>query len=137
MSDKTINLFVYGTLMPGEFNFDQIENYVIDHEPGTIDGVLVDCGAYPALIPGEGIVKGCLLRIQGEAIAITDQIEGCKLDRKRSLYHREKIPVLTEDHQLIAAWTYLYAMPESLANHPRLVIGELNCKPLYAWLRAR
>ncbi len=134
MSDIAINLFVYGTLMPGETNFSQIEDLVISKTSGTIDGVLVDCGAYPALIPGEGIVKGILLKVSHEAIAITDQIEGCMSDRKRSLYLREEITVRTGDNHLITAWTYLYAKPESLANHPRLIIGELNCKPLYAWL---
>ena len=51
MAEIVTNLFAYGTLMPGESNYRQIEDSVIDHKVGTIDGVLVDLGAFPALFP--------------------------------------------------------------------------------------
>ena len=76
MSEIVSNVFVYGTLMPGESNYRQIEDFVIDYKPGAIDGVLVDLGAYPALVPGEGNVKGIMLRVKQEALEITDRIEG-------------------------------------------------------------
>ena len=91
MSEIVINLFVYGTLMPGESNYRQIEHLVIDHIPGVIDGVLVDLGAFPALIPGEGHVRGILLRLNERALEITDRIEGYQTNRKDCLYFREKI----------------------------------------------
>ncbi len=91
MSEIVTNLFVYGTLMPGESNFRQIEDFVLDHKAGTIDGILVDLGAFPALISGEGIVKGIMLRTMQEALKITDRIEGYRENRAGCLYFREKI----------------------------------------------
>ena len=133
MSDIATNLFVYGTLMPGESNYWQIEDLVIDHKPGTIDGVLVDLGSFPALIPGKGRVRGIILRLDREALEITDRIEGCASDRHCSLYVREESTVLAKEDQEIVAWTYVYANLDSVAGHPRCVVGELNGLPLHAW----
>ena len=134
MSEKVINLFVYGTLMPGESNYRQIEDYVIDHKPGVIEGVLVDLGAFPALISGEGLVKGILLRLDRKALEITDRIEGYREDQKHCLYFREKIKVQADgDEREIEAWTYIFANPDGVADYPRLVVGELNGKQIQAW----
>ena len=96
---EIVNLFVYGTLMPGEANHRMIEDLVIDHEAGIIDGVLVDLGAFPALIPGDGYVKGVMLRMNQRALEITDQIEGYSPDRRSCLYLREEVVVQLEDEQ--------------------------------------
>jgi len=135
MSDIATNLFVYGTLMPGESNYGQIENFVIDHKPGTIDGVLVDLGAYPALVPGEGFVKGIILRLDREALEITDRIEGYDPGRDRCLYVREEIVVRFEDGQEAVAWTYLFENSARRTDCPRLVVGEFNGIRLHAWPR--
>ena len=119
--------------MPGEANYRQIENFVIDHKPGTIDGVLVDLGAYPALVPGEGIVKGIMLRVNREALEITDRIEGYQPDRDRCLYLREEVVVRFEHGQEAVAWTYFFANPSSIADSPRLVVGESDGVPIFAW----
>ena len=63
MRENTVKLFVYGTLMPSESNYHQVEDHVSVAKPGTIEEILVDLGAYPALIPGHGIVKGVVLRM--------------------------------------------------------------------------
>ncbi len=136
MSEMVTNLFAYGTLMPGGSNHRQIEGFVIDYQPGTIDGVLVDLGAYPALVPGEGIVKGIMLQVKQEALEITDRIEGCHADRDRCLYMREEVVVRLKDGQEAVAWTYLFANSASVTDCPRLVVGELNAVPLHAWPRS-
>ena len=137
MAEIVTNLFVYGTLMPGESNYRQIEDLVIDHQPGTIDGVLVDLGAYPALIPGEGLVKGIMLRMSEQALAITDRIEGYTSDRDRCLYVREEVVVRFEDGQEAVSWSYLFANSAGVTDCPRLVVGELNGVPLHAWPRPK
>ena len=124
MSEIVSNVFVYGTLMPGEANYRQIEDFVIDYNPGTIDGVLVDLGAYPALVPGEGIVKGVILRMKQEALEITDRIEGYHAGRDRCLYVREEVVVRLEGGQEAIAWTYLFANSGGVADCSRLVVGE-------------
>jgi len=133
MADMTINLFVYGTLMPGESYYRQIENCVIDHQPGSIDGVLVDLGAFPALVPGDGIVEGVMLRMKPDALEITDRIEGYSPDRNRCLYLREEVVVRFEGGQEAVAWTYLFADVASLVDCPRLVVGESDGMPIFAW----
>ena len=133
MSNIATNLFVYGTLMPGDSNYRQIEDLVIDHKPGTIDGVLLDLGAFPALLPGEGYVKGIMLRMKREALEITDRIEGYHRDRDRCLYMREEVAVRFEDGQDAVAWTYLFANSAGVADCPRLVVGESDGIPLFAW----
>lgn len=134
MSDIVTNLFVYGTLMPGEANYRLIEDLVIEHEPGTIDGILVDLGAYPALIPGEGVVKGIVLQLDREALKTTDRIERYSPDRRGCLYLREEVVVQLEDGQEVVAWGYVFANLSSIADCPRLIVGELNGVPLHAWL---
>ena len=133
MSEIATNVFVYGTLMPGESNYCQIEDFVIDYKPGTIDGVLGDLGAYPALIPGKGYVKGILLRMNREALEITDRIEGYHAGRDRCLYVRKKVVVRCQDRQEALAWTYFYADPDAVLDCLQLVVGELNGKPVFVW----
>ena len=133
MSEIVTNLFVYGTLMPSESNFREIEDLVIDHKPGTIDGVLVDLEAYPALVPGDGIVKGVMLRMKREALEITDRIEGYRPDQDHCLYLREEVVVRFENGQEAVAWTYLFANSAGVADCPRLVVGERDGIPLFAW----
>ncbi len=134
MPEIVINLFVHGTLMPGESNFRQIEDFVIDHQPGTIDGVVVDLGAYPALIPGEGLVKGVMLRMQREALEITDRIEGYYPDRERGLYVREEVVVRLEGGQEEVAWTYVFFNTAIAADCPRLIAGERGGIEIFAWV---
>jgi len=133
MSEIVSNVFVYGTLMPGESNYRQIEDFVIDYKPGTIDGVLVDLGAYPALVPGEGYVKGIMLRVKQEALEITDRIEGYHRDRDRCLYLREEVAVRFEDGQEAVAWTYLFANSSDIADRPLLVLSEGEGILVFAW----
>jgi gamma-glutamylcyclotransferase (GGCT)/AIG2-like uncharacterized protein YtfP len=127
------NLFVYGTLMPGELNYRQIEKYVINHKPGTIEGILVDLGAYPALIEGEGRVRGDVFEINADALEITDRIEGYYPNRDRCLYLRQKTVVTLETKDEATAWTYLFANPDAIVDCPRLFVGESDEKPIFAW----
>jgi gamma-glutamylcyclotransferase (GGCT)/AIG2-like uncharacterized protein YtfP len=62
-STQPASLFVYGTLMPGHGNHRRIERFVLRARPGRITGILVDLGAFPALVPGDGLVEGVLLEI--------------------------------------------------------------------------
>ncbi len=135
MAEIVTDLFVYGTLMPGESNYWQIEDFVVDHKPGTIDGVLVDLGAYPALVPGEGFVTGILLRMNQEALEITDRIEGYSPDRDHCLYVRKEVTVHIEGGEEVTAWTYFFANPDSIADHPRLVVDVIDGKPITEWPR--
>ena len=133
MPDQFERLFVYGTLLPGHGNHARIEAHVRLARPGTIQGMLVDLGAFPALIHGDGIVKGMLLDVNDEAIRTTDFIEGCHADRSRSLYVREEVQVDLDDGNIVDAWTYFFAQPASIGGRPKLVIGRIEDTPVFAW----
>lgn len=129
----TEGLFVYGTLQPGEVLHNQIEGFVCRARTGVIAGILVDLGAFPALIEGPGLVRGVLLDVDAAAFAVTDRIEGFSPDRRRCLYHRIETVVHLDDGESLPAWTYRYANPSALADRPRLVVGEIDGQPLHAW----
>ena len=132
-STQHIRLFVYGTLMPGYGNHCRIERFVHRARPGRITGVLVDLGAFPALIPGEGLVDGILLEIDPSALSITDQIEGYAPNRKNCLYVRKQVTVTLDDVTQITAWTYEFADPQRILDHPRLLGRVVNDAVIYAW----
>jgi gamma-glutamylcyclotransferase (GGCT)/AIG2-like uncharacterized protein YtfP len=90
-STQHVRLFVYGTLMPGHGNHRRIERFVLRARPGRITGILVDLGAFPALVPGDGLVEGVLLEIDPSALSITDQIEGYAPNRSDCLYVRKQV----------------------------------------------
>lgn len=73
-------LFVYGSLMEGFFNYDKsLRGKVISSSPGKIRGLLYhqSLKGYPALVEGEGWVRGEFLELAdfAEIISICDRIE--------------------------------------------------------------
>jgi gamma-glutamylcyclotransferase (GGCT)/AIG2-like uncharacterized protein YtfP len=133
MTKVTTHLFVYGTLMPGESNHRQIQEWVHAVRPGTIEGILVNLGAFPALIPGEGIVRGVVLDVDEAALEITDRIEGYSPDRCHCLYIRKEVIVQLENGGELRAWTYEFADPAIIADKPPLVVDQVNGKTTFAW----
>ena len=133
MADQTDQLFVYGTLMPRFSNYGRIADHVQSARPGTIQGVLIDLGAFPALIHGEGRVEGMLLELDAAAIQVTDFIESFHPDQGSSLYLREMIQVDLDDGETVDAWTYYFANPAQIADHPRLIVREDAGIPICRW----
>ena len=132
-SDQPFRLFVYGTLMRGEGNHRLIERHVRSARPATIECVLVDLGAFPALIAGDGIVEGMLLELASEAMEITDRLEGFHPDRNHSLYLRKEVIAHIDDGEEVQAWTYEYANPSTVKARPRLIAGRLEGTCLHSW----
>lgn len=97
-------LFVYGTLMPGDVRWQFLAPYVVG-EPvaATVRGALYDTGhGYPALFPdGDRDVPGVLVALDqkrlDEALAVLDEVEGLV----EGLYRRELADVGGQP-----AWTY-------------------------------
>ncbi len=127
------DLFVYGTLMPGYGNYRRIADHVRSVRPGTIQGILVDLGAFPALLHGEGIVKGMVLAVDAEALRITDVIEGYHPDREHSLYIRKQADVDLGGGETVNAWTYFFAKPDHIQDRPLLCAGDADGVPIFAW----
>jgi len=126
-------LFVYGTLKASFGNYRAIESEVISKHSSRTQGILVNLGPFPAMIPGEGWVEGKLLKVHSNVIKITDQIEGYRGKKEASLYHREMVTCHLDDGTCVDAWTYFYAKPGQLEDRPRCEVGELDRLPLFRW----
>jgi gamma-glutamylcyclotransferase (GGCT)/AIG2-like uncharacterized protein YtfP len=131
--ESTERLFVYGTLMPECANHRQIQRHVRHAVPGSIEGILVDLGAFPALLPGVGVVKGVLIEIDAEALAITDRIEGYSHGREHCLYVRKRVEVHLDSGGTTTAWTYEFADPGRIADRPQLIVKRVAGREVHAW----
>ena len=133
MPDQLEQLFVYGTLKPTFRNYRRIEKHVRNVRAGTIHGILIDLGAFPAVLHGDGIVKGVVLDVDVEAIRITDMIEGYHPEEGSNHYVREKVVVTLDHGSKMKAWTYFYADPERIQDRSKLPVGEIDGLPIFAW----
>ena len=105
-----MNVFVYGTLIPGQRLYTGIERFVKSYKDAEVENHqlhMASSGWYPVMTPGEGKVKGVLLEMEPEAIDRLDQIEGAPF-----LYKRVEIITTVEEK----AWTYIgnHARPDVL-----------------------
>lgn len=126
--DEIANLFVYGSLMSTGWNHRLIERYVRHAVTGTIRGILVNLGSFPALLPGDGLVRGVMLTVDAIALQITDRLEGIP-----SLYRRKETSVTLGDGNVVTAWVYEYSDPTRLTDRPRLLLSYDDGVPVYAW----
>lgn len=82
--NKNINVFVYGSLREGFFNYDKyLKGKVISITPAKIENMIVyhmPYKGYPALLKGEGTVYGEIMEIKPEIYTETmkamDEMEG-------------------------------------------------------------
>lgn len=100
-------LFVYGTLLPGEVRWPILAPYVEDSgEADTIGGTLYDTGVgYPAWRrEGEGTVHGRRFVLaeaaRAEALEVLDEVEGAV----QGLYRR--VTVVTAAHVPVYVYEY-------------------------------
>lgn len=139
MPETTTRLFVYGTLMPGGHYYPSLARHVRRRWPGTIRGMLVNVGWYPALLPGDGLVRGLVYELPDSALRTTDAIEQYDARRGAGEYLRKRVTVEIDPVVAAAgansleAWTYEYARPERLAHLPKLFAGRREGVPVYAW----
>jgi gamma-glutamylcyclotransferase (GGCT)/AIG2-like uncharacterized protein YtfP len=107
------HVFVYGTLKPGEANFDRYcRNKVIASHRAYINGDLYHlpaCG-YPGATHGTNKVQGFVLSFNDSAILIDlDKLEDYDPQRQpaENDYTRELVTTYTPDRILqISAWAY-------------------------------
>jgi gamma-glutamylcyclotransferase (GGCT)/AIG2-like uncharacterized protein YtfP len=120
-------LFVYGTLLRGGSRHAEFERCggIVDVVAATAPGILLDCGAFPGMVPGPaGTVHGEVIGLRDvpAALAHLDGVEGFEgFDAARALFRRALITVTTADGTARLAWTYLWAGGE---KHPRIESGD-------------
>lgn len=108
-----LRVFVYGTLKPGEANYDYLQGKTFSVCDALTRGHLYHLPTlgYPALIPGEGTVYGCLLHFIDTAILEhLDALEGYAPDRPilENDYQRQQLAVYSlSGAPLGQAWGYV------------------------------
>lgn len=88
---KTVKVFVYGSLLRGEHNHRVLEGLKATFVAGSFTRRgwrLVDLGAFPAMVPGEGWVLGEVFEVSVEGLKELDRFEGVP-----ALYQRQEIPL--------------------------------------------
>lgn len=111
-----IHVFVYGTLKPGESNYQRYcQGRVIAQRPAVVQGKLYDLSlGYPGMVTGDGIVQGVILSFSDPNIFIDlDQLEDYQPHRppEENEYQRQQIPVFDLNYQPWGlVWAYLMDM---------------------------
>ncbi|MEB3338453.1 MAG: gamma-glutamylcyclotransferase [Leptolyngbyaceae bacterium] len=108
-----IQVFVYGTLKPGESNYRRYcLGKVVEEYPAIALGQLYALPqGYPAMTPGDNPVYGYLLAFADPGILVSlDQLEGYhpSQPREQNDYDRQSIPIFGLNQELLGtAWGYL------------------------------
>ena len=123
-----MKVFVYGTLKPGEINFERLfHSTEVVSTPAMITGKLYQIPfytekysrGYPAMTLGEGWVEGYLFEFENaEMLEQLDQLEGYQEGRSPEAndYQRQCLPIFTlEKECLTEAWVYVMTQ-EQLAR---------------------
>jgi len=114
-----LKIFVYGTLKPGEANYQSYcaEN-IVEYLPAIAKGLLYELPiGYPAMTRGESTVHGFVLSFKNPEILLDlDNLEDYHPQRppEQNEYQRQKIQVFTSNGQnLGVVWSYLMS-PEKV-----------------------
>ncbi len=125
-------VFVYGTLKPGEYNYQcYCQGEMIQTQTAIAYGQLFQLPmGYPAMIAAEGVVYGMILSFPHPAILqALDQLEDYDPYRRPedNEYQRQQIQTYTVDHQpLRTVWAYLMTS-ESIRRFPGAILIPSGC----------
>ncbi|MGB3492155.1 MAG: gamma-glutamylcyclotransferase [Elainellaceae cyanobacterium] len=112
-ADRRVRVFVYGTLKPGESNYQRYcAGRILRHEEAIAYGQLFDLPmGYPAMTPGSSPVHGVVLEFDdSQLLDILDELEDYDPHRPaaENEYERVELEVFTPQNQALGkAWTYL------------------------------
>ena len=108
-----LRVFVYGTLKPGEINYNRYcAGKVVEERNAIAFGKLFSLPiGYPAMTVGDEAVRGCLLAFTNAAIlSALDSLEDYDPNRPvaQNLYNRQQIETFDSTSQPLGlAWVYL------------------------------
>lgn len=127
---KRLPFFVYGTLLPGQPNYDLLIDETLEQRPAYFpNGRLYDLGPYPMLLEGNGdSVKGIVYTIKEDhyptILRRLDALEGFNPQNPAAgNYRRVKRLVNLEDGRSILAWAYL-GKPELVSGANLIQSGD-------------
>ena len=114
-----IQVFVYGTLKPGEVNYHSYcAGYVVEFFPAVAKGLLYELPiGYPAMTRGDSNVHGFVLSFRNpEILQDLDKLEDYHPERlpEKNEYQRQNIKILSQDGKYLGqVWSYLM-LPEKV-----------------------
>ncbi len=119
----TLNVFVYGTLKPGEVNFSyycgrKVQQQISAYTWGNLYTLPV---GYPAMTEGKNKVRGILLSfIDLNVLNSLDRLEGYQPGRDSSLneYDRQLVNIYSLDDRFLGK-AYAYFMTVNRVKHHR------------------
>ena len=116
---STIQVFVYGTLKPGESNYLAFcqGNTIAEIEAYTKGELYHLAPGYPAMTPGKRNIQGYLFIFSAQSTILSrlDALENYQVDRAIALndYNRQIVAVYNLKNQLLGnAWCYLMTHPK-------------------------
>ncbi len=107
-------LFVYGTLLRGLERNTLLADSVFKGT-GTIRAILYDCGSYPGIREGAGLVCGELYEINRETLQLLDQVEGYREENSTSLFVRQDVEVTIAEGTVSAICYFFNHSTDALA----------------------
>ncbi len=123
-------VFVYGTLKPGEFYYPRYcAGKVVEEKPAIAMGQLYHLPSlgYPAMIPGENQVQGCLLTLANAATLYhLDELEDYEPHRQpeQNEYNRYQIEIYDLTGQSLGrAWAYFMTL-EKVQHYQGILIAS-------------
>ena len=125
-----LQVFVYGTLKPGEANYHLCEKQVLKAEKAIALGELYALPmGYPAMTLGNSKVHGYLLTFADEKIlTVLDDLEDYDSTRPiaANLYNRQSIEIF-DPTGLSLGWVWVYLMTQNIVNQLGGVILLNGC----------
>lgn len=125
--------FVYGTLMEGMSNHEVIPQEAIESiEKASISNMDLypyASGAFPCMIPGDGIVRGEVITVKPEYLEVSlllmDQLEGYDDSnlKENNFYNREVKAVALDKNEYVEAYAYVYNDKSFGSNLGSRIIG--------------
>lgn len=115
---NTLNVFVYGTLKPGEANYQHYcAGKVVEEQKAIAFGQLYDLPlGYPAMTPGESPVRGFLLTFTDPSVLTAlDELEDYNPNRlpHENEYERKQIETYSHSGQSLGlAWVYFMTLEQ-------------------------
>lgn len=112
-------VFVYGTCRPKQSRFEVLNRHGIKElRKGTVNGTLLDFGAWPGLIEGTTPIQGELVRSANlsDLLRALDEIEGFDGWCGAGHLFRRTLRKIETDTGLVNAWLYDYAGRERSAK---------------------
>ncbi|MEC4892193.1 MAG: gamma-glutamylcyclotransferase family protein [Oscillatoria sp. PMC 1051.18] len=113
-NDYRVNVFVYGTLLPGEINHYLMAGSVFLADDSLANAELYNASKYPILIIGKGVVHGKHYQVPLKNMEALDKLE------EHPNYYCREILTLTSGKQ---AWVYL-GKKSLVRDLPRITSGN-------------